>query len=241
MLKVSGVSKKYYNKKTKKSNEILNNISFEVNNGNIIGLIGKNGVGKSTLLSILSTLIIDYEGNIKLDKINIKSNLNEYRENIGYVPQKAVLFEELTVKENLDFFYNEKVPLFSKERVVFALELNLYMDKKIKILSEGLKNRVNIAIGIINNPDILIMDEPLVGVSLGIKRKVYNLFKQLSSEGKSIIMSTHELDSLENICTHLLIIREDGTICFDSMEDFHRDLKARNINLLEYLHILGGI
>lgn len=241
MIEVINVGKNYYNRRDKKKYSIISNINFKIEPGDIIGLVGKNGVGKSTLLSIIASITENYDGEVLYNGENIKKQLVSYRSKVGYVPQNAVLFDELTVKENLDFFQNVQELDQEVKDMIYALELEIYMDKKVKILSGGIKNRVNIAVAMMNNPKILIMDEPLVGISLGIKRNVFNMLKEFSEEGKYIIMSTHELDTLENICSHLIIVKEEGSIQFKPMKEIMAEAYAQKVDLIEYLHITGGI
>ena len=234
MLQLKNISKMYEN------NIVLKDISFEVNEGSIIGVVGANGAGKSTLLSIISTVIEDYEGNIYYNGLDVKDNLINIRNKIGYVPQQATLFEDLSVKDNIRFWALENNEEYL-EKLLYILELKESLNKKVKNLSGGTKNRVNILIGIINKPSIIILDEPLVGVSLSIKKKFFELLKELASDGRLIFMSSHELWELEMICTDILIVRDKSLHSFNSTETINERCKEKEIKFWDYICEEGGL
>ena len=234
MLQLKNISKMYEN------NIVLKDISFEVNEGSIIGVVGANGAGKSTLLSIISTVIEDYEGNIYYNGLDVKDNLINIRNKIGYVPQQATLFEDLSVKDNIRFWALENNEEYL-EKLLYILELKESLNKKVKNLSGGTKNRVNILIGIINKPSIIILDEPLVGVSLSIKKKFFELLKELASDSRLIFMSSHELWELEMICTDILIVRDKSLNSFNSIEVINEICKEQEIKFWDYICEEGGL
>lgn len=234
MLEVKGLSKSFGNE------NVINDISFTVERGSVVGIIGKNGAGKSTLISIISTVIEKFQGEIRLDGKNINNNLKEYREILGYVPQEALVYEELTVKENIVFWNMNK----SKElvnKIINVLELEPWMKKKAKTLSGGTKNRLNIAIGIINNPKIIVLDEPLVGISLTIKRNFFKLLKEFADEGNIILISSHEVLEMDDLCTDLLILESGKLICYEKIHKIKKKCEEENINLWDYVCDLGGL
>ena len=234
MLKIRNLSKKYG------KDVVLKNISLTINKGHIVGVIGANGTGKSTLLKILATEIEDYDGDILFNGKNIRGNLKEIRKRIGYVPQNPTLFEELTVKDNIEF-WKDKNEIDLVNKLIDILELKEWLKKKEKNLSGGTKNRINILVGIINNPNIIILDEPLVGVALSIKKKFFEFIRELSKQGKIILMSSHELWEIELVCTDVLIIKENEVSSFRTVLDIKNICKEKNIGFWDYLSMEGGL
>lgn len=232
MLEINELSKVFGKEK------IINNISFKLDKGSVVGIIGQNGAGKSTLLSIIASIVEEFQGEIILDGKNISNNLKDYRENVGYVPQEALVYEDLTVKDNIKFWnLNKSEELANK--IINVLELEPWMKKKAKKLSGGTKNRLNIAIGIINNPEIIILDEPLVGISLSIKRNFFKLLKEFAEVGKIILISSHEVLEMDDLCTELLILKAGRLICHEKIEKIKE--KCQNDNLWDYVCELGGL
>ena len=234
MLKIRNLSKKYG------KDVVLKNISLTINKGHIVGVIGANGTGKSTLLKILATEIEDYDGDILFNGKNIRGNLKEIRKRIGYVPQNPTLFEELTVKDNIEF-WKDKNEIDLVNKLIDILELKEWLKKKVKNLSGGTKNRLNILVGIINNPNIIILDEPLVGVALSIKKKFFEFIRELSKQGKIILMSSHELWEIELVCTDVLIIKENEVSSFRTVLEIKDICTEKNISFWDYLSMEGGL
>ncbi len=178
---------------------VLENINFEVNRGDILGIIGANGVGKSTLIKVLAKIINNYEGTYETDFT------------IGYVPQYIALYDNLSVYENIKVF-SSMSSLTTKEldtkieEVLAKLDLTINKDTKIKDLSGGNKRRVNIAVSLINEPDCLLMDEPEVGIDYKVRSDLETTVKALAKEGKAIIVSSHSKEFISTISTKVLIL-----------------------------------
>ncbi|WBW97823.1 ABC transporter ATP-binding protein [Oceanirhabdus sp. W0125-5] len=205
-LEFIGVGKRY-GKKT-----ILKDINIEILDGDIVGIIGGNGAGKSTLLSLAASASKQDKGDICIKGNDIYKHIKAYRNKVGYVPQKIALFEELTVKDNLLFWGSKKNNDY-QEKLIKILKLEEWMKKKVKVLSGGTKRRLNIAVGLMKNPEIIIMDEPMVGIELGIKKNIYSLLKEMAMEGRQVLLSTHEMWGIEKICNKIIILKE-GSIVF---------------------------
>ncbi|MCM1992154.1 ABC transporter ATP-binding protein [Oceanirhabdus seepicola] len=212
VLEFIGVGKRY-GKKT-----ILNNINIEISDGDIVGVIGGNGAGKSTLLSLAASASKQDKGNICIDGKDIYKDIRAYRYKVGYVPQKIALFEELTVKDNLEFWGDKKNKDYN-EKLISILNLEEWMKRKVKALSGGTKRRVNIAVGLMKNPKIIIMDEPMVGIELGIKKNVYSLLEEMAMEGKQILLSTHEMWGIEKICNKIIILKEGSIVYYGNKKE----------------------
>ena len=184
MLKILNVSKKY------KHNIVLDNVSFEVKDGDCIGLLGENGAGKSTLLSILSGITKADSGTISYNK-DIK---------VGYVPQENPLITDLSARDNLSLWYGKTIP-----PIVNELGLMDCLDKKVSHLSGGMKKRLSIAIAMADNPDMLLLDEPSAALDLICKQIIRDYLAGFCKKGGAVIIATHDEMELD-ICTKLYVI-----------------------------------
>ncbi|MBQ4069693.1 MAG: ABC transporter ATP-binding protein [Lachnospiraceae bacterium] len=184
MLKISNITKKY------KKNIVLNKVSFNVASGECIGLLGENGTGKSTLLSILAGITKADEG-----KLDFSSDIK-----IGYVPQENPLITDLSVKDNLSLWYKKSLPA-----IVDKLGLTESLNKKVAHLSGGMKKRLSIAIAMADNPNLLLMDEPSAALDLSCKQMIRDYITEFCANGGSVIIATHDEMELD-ICNKLFVI-----------------------------------
>ncbi len=207
---------------TKRFNDkiALDNISFDVNEGEIFGLIGPNGAGKSTLINIMTNLMLPNNGSIVIGGIDLIKNPVKVKSMIGLVPQELAIIEHLTPYDNLEYFgalYGLKGKLL-KERVNEALEIARLTEvkkKKVKKLSGGMKRRLNIVIAMLHHPKILILDEPTVGVDAQSRNYIFSILKNLSKEqNTTIIYTSHYMEEVENLCSKIFIIDEGREVAF---------------------------
>lgn len=240
IIEIKNVSKQY--PKTEESS--LNDISFEITRGSKIGIFGPNGAGKTTLISILCGIIKQTAGEITYYKENQPAGLKLVLPKIGYVPQDFSFFPELTPYQNLMYFgalYGiQKSELKAKiERLLSVLGLSHVIHKKVGKFSGGMKRRVNLAIGIINNPDILFLDEPTVGVDVQSKNAIMTYLDALNSSGTTIIYTSHHMNEGQEFCNQILLIDQGTLIAMDSLEHL---LSMHNESSLEALFLkLTGI
>ncbi len=211
-LKAKFLSKSY------KAKKVLNNISFEVFKGNILGLVGKNGAGKSTILKILSSLI-DFGGDVFINKQSIKKNDSEYKKNVGYLSENNPLYMDFYIQEYLTFIGNLnglfKDDLEKRKKLVIELcGLNNFQNEKISNLSKGYRQRVGIASAFIHDPDILILDEPTTGLDPSQILEIRELIKNLA-KNKIVIFSSHLLNEINEICDKVIFL-DKGNIILDS-------------------------
>jgi len=195
-----------------KEHNVLNNISIELKKGEITGLLGVNGAGKSTLIRILAGYYYNWDGEITLNGIDFKTELKKVQKITGYLPENNPLYKEMYVKEYLKFIislYKVKVESFSE--IIEQTGLKNVLNKKIKILSKGFKQRVGIASSIIHNPKLLLMDEPLSGLDPVQLNEVRNLIKELS-KNKIILFSSHILQEIDLLCDKIIIINKGEII-----------------------------
>lgn len=233
MVKVSNVVKKYSNI------TILKNINLTIKKGEIIGLIGPSGSGKTTLIkSIMGMEKID-SGSIEL--LDKKIPNLEVLNHIGYMAQLDALYEELNGKENLEFFCK----LFSlskcktRERIEYTSKLvNLENDllKKVANYSGGMKRRLSLALALVQDPQILILDEPTVGIDPKLRFSIWNELKNLKAQGKTIIVTTHVIDEAEK-CDKLALIRQGEIIATGSIEELKKEF---NVSTIEEIFLRGN-
>ncbi len=199
MIKASNI------KKTFKGHDgaVLDGVSLELNNAEILGVIGVNGSGKSTLISILAGVIKASEGTVEVDE-----------ERLCYVPQQMVFFDHLSVKANLELFasgiYKDKKIISDKiHELMESLSLEEVMNKKVKDISEGNKRKLNIAISLLRDGDVFLLDEPIVNIDYNSRRKIENLLLKFKNEGKIVVLVSHHRTFLETVCTKILFL-ENG-------------------------------
>lgn len=202
--------------KTYKQTKAINDINLSLDSPSLIGLIGPNGAGKSTLMKLLVTQLSPTEGSINVDGMNLKDHENYLKERLGYLPQDFGLYDNLTVYEFLDYMsavkgITDNIESKIKE-CIKKTSLGDKRDKKIKTLSGGQKQRVGIAQALLNDPELLIVDEPTVGLDPEERIKFRNLFSKNASE-KLVILSTHIIDDVESICNKLIVM-DKGKVLF---------------------------
>ena len=193
------------------NNCAVDNLSFNVDEGEIFGLIGPNGAGKSTTINIITTLDEMTSGSITINGMDIAKNRSEIRRIIGCVPQEIAVYPYLTAKENVEFFaslYGLKGEELHKNAMK-ALEFAGLADKadmKPKKMSGGMKRRLNIACGIAHRPKLIVMDEPTVGVDAQSREHIMSSIKKLRNSGATIIYTSHYMHEVEEICDRVAII-----------------------------------
>ncbi|MGN7940074.1 heme ABC exporter ATP-binding protein CcmA [Virgibacillus sp. 6R] len=196
--------------------KILQGVSLQINAGEIFGLLGPNGAGKSTLLSILTTTVKPSKGTVTMKGLDIHKQTKQVRQMIGYVPQDIALWDELTVKENLKFWSKFLKTKVSVARMLEACEEVKLQDKwneKVSKLSGGMKRKLNIAVALMHDPDILLMDEPTVGIDLQSKLEINEYMKSLAAAGKTIVYTTHDMSEIKTICKRIGVLKK-GSIEF---------------------------
>lgn len=202
--------------------QALQDVSFEINKGEIVGFLGQNGAGKTTLMRILTSYLPASSGTVMIDGDDIAKNSLTIRQKIGYLPENPPLYENMTVKDYLKFAAEIKdVPLKQRRRqldkVLEECHIQNVMHNTIETLSKGYKQRVGIAQAIIHEPKILILDEPTSGLDPVQNLQVRNLIKDLE-EKRTVILSTHILSEIEQIAHRVLIIKSGRIIVDESLE-----------------------
>ena len=207
----------------------LNEISFSASKGEIIGFLGPNGAGKSTMMKILTGFILPTKGAVFVSGINVLKNPIEAKAHIGYLPEQNPLYEDMYVKEYLQFQTSIfKVPKEAIETVVNTVGLKPEVHKKIGQLSKGYQQRVGIAAAIIHNPDVLVLDEPTTGLDPNQIQEIRTLIKELGKD-KTILFSTHIMQEVEAVCDRVIIIKK-GELLVDKPI---KELKKSNEQTIE--------
>ncbi len=216
----------------------IDNLSFEVKKGEILGFLGPNGAGKSTTMKIITCYLSPTSGTVKLDGLDVTNNSIEVRKKIGYLPENNPLYLDMYVHEFLDFvagLYNIPSKI-RKERVAQMIEitgLSPEQHKKIGSLSKGYKQRVGLAQAIIHDPEVLILDEPTTGLDPNQIIEIRNLIKDLG-KNKTIIFSTHILSEVEAIADKVIIINKGKIILNDSKANVQQKASGEQLILLEF-------
>ena len=207
---------------TKKFGEqtALNNINIEIKKNEIIGLLGPNGAGKSTLMkSIVGVLMVD-EGEIIFDGKNIAENEIQTKEKIGFLPENNPLYNDMYVKEYLQFVADiHKIQKEKVDEIIDLVGITPEKSKKISQLSKGYKQRVGLAQAILHEPDLLILDEPTNGLDPNQIIEIRNVIKEIGKE-KTVILSTHIMQEVEALCSRVILIHQGEIVQDTGIEEF---------------------
>ncbi|MDH5365656.1 MAG: ABC transporter ATP-binding protein [Cyclobacteriaceae bacterium] len=228
---IKNLSKRYKNA----NYNSLDNINLSINTGDKFGVLGPNGAGKTTLISIICKILPSTSGSIHFGhKGNIKQQ-------IGFVPQDYAFYPQLTPIQNFEYFgalYNldKKTIKARTNNLLSVLGLEKVSSQKINTFSGGMKRRVNLGIGIIHQPTILLLDEPTVGVDVQSKHAIMKLLDELNQNGTTIIYTSHHLAEAEEFCNSIILIDHGKMIASDSIENLlikhqSKDLQSLFIQL----------
>ena len=206
----------------------VNDVSFQVGRGEIVGLLGPNGAGKSTILRILSGFMPATSGTVKIAGYDVFHDADEVRRRIGYMPENNPLHMEMRVREYLKFRARLKGLSRAKtrERVATVLEQCALTDVQKRIigqLSKGYKQRVGLADALVHEPDLIILDEPTIGLDPNQLRSVRQLIKDLGGK-HTVLLSTHILPEVEVSCSRVLILHSGEILAADTTENLHRTI-----------------
>lgn len=227
MIEVNNLSKKY------DSSYAVNDLSFIIEKGKIYGLLGANGAGKSTTMNMLTGYLAPSSGTILIDGIDILKNPIKAKEKIGYLPEIPPLYTDMTVYEYLKFVselkHVKRVKIKEEiENVAKKVGLSAVLDSLIKKLSKGYKQRVGLAQALIGNPEIIILDEPTVGLDPAQIVEIRNLIEGLRDE-HTVILSSHILSEIESVCDQIIIISKGHLVAMDSPQNLSKKSQGKNI------------
>ncbi len=235
-IKVSNLTKKFKNVLA------VNNISFNVKEGEIFGVLGLNGAGKTTTIKMMSGLTRPTSGNIKVFDYDIYKDINKIKSIIGVSPQESAIANNLTVKENIELmaslYFKDKAKIKNNtERVINNLGLESYINRRAKTLSGGYKRRLSIAMALVTNPRILFLDEPTLGLDVINRHELWNVIDNL--KGKvTIILTSHYMEEISALVDDIAIMKNGKILIINNLKTI---LKSTNTNSLEeaFIKIVG--
>lgn len=237
MIAVTGLNKSFGKK------NVLKNITFSANPGQITGLIGPNGSGKTTFMRIASTVMGYDSGTVEIDGFVVNSkNAREIREKIGVLfGGDSTLYGNLTARENIMYFgrlygMNKFIAKIRTERIAHELNMVEYLDVKADKLSRGMRQKVCFARAIIHDPDILLLDEPSTGIDINAIMDLQKFILRCKENGKTIILSSHNAQEIDALCDKIIILNKGNIVCNCSKNHFNEVMKSndmmRNISIV---------
>lgn len=218
MIRVEDLQKSYGNLRA------VDGISFEVPEGEMFGFLGPNGAGKTTTLSMISGLLRPDRGQVRIGEIDVWHSPKEAKRILGLVPQDLALYEELTARENLMFWGS----LFRLPRSELKANIEVWLDRvglkgrgqeAVSKFSGGMKRRLNLAIGLVHNPKVVLLDEPTVGIDPQARKNILDIIREIAKEGSTILFTTHHLEEAEALCDRIAIMDHGKILETGSVEE----------------------
>ncbi|WP_339736200.1 ABC transporter ATP-binding protein [uncultured Sunxiuqinia sp.] len=226
MIKVKNISKSY------NTTEALKNISFEVKKGELFGLIGPDGAGKTTLMRILMTLLIQDEGEAEMSGLDVVRDYKEIRRLVGYMPGRFSLYQDLTVEENLEFFATVFGTTIAENYELIKdiyVQIEPFKNRLAGKLSGGMKQKLALSCALIHKPKILVLDEPTTGVDAVSRKEFWDMLKKLQQQGITMLVSTPYMDEA-GLCDRVALMQKGEILRIESpariVENYTRTLLA---------------
>lgn len=227
--------------------QVLKDVNFNIDNGQLVGLIGLNGAGKSTTIQEIIGLLTPYSGEIKINDKKITDGVDSYRKQIGFIPETPSLYEELTLKEHIEvtaMAYDIPMDLAFERanKLLETFRLANKLDWFPTNFSKGMKQKVMIICAFLTNPNLYIIDEPFLGLDPLAIQDLIDLMIEMKTQGASILMSTHILSTAEKFCDKFIVLH-DGTVVGDgTIEDLREKFKMPNASLDDiYIALTKGV
>ena len=240
MLRVENLTKKF------KKVTAVDNVSFEVNPCEIIGLLGENGAGKTTTLRMLATMLKPTSGNAMIDCYNIIDNPNKIRERIGILfGGDVALYDRLTGRENMIYFakLNGMSDLEADQavnKITSELEMSDYIDRPVGKYSRGMKQKVSLARSIIHQPDVMLFDEPSTGLDVLSSKLIHDFILKCKKDNKAIVFSSHNMYETEKLCDRIIIIHKGKIVASGTIEQLKKDYQKDSLEDL-FIECIGGM
>ncbi|HKW17683.1 MAG TPA: ABC transporter ATP-binding protein [Terriglobales bacterium] len=215
MLELRNVSKLY------SAIPVVNDVSFSARAGEVTGYLGPNGSGKSTTLKMITGLIEPSEGEILFDGAAIGRDRIRYRQRFGYVPEEPQVYPHLTGAEYLQMVCDLRGMTASWPKIEKLLRLfSLHEDRDVAMssYSKGMRQKILLAAALLHNPDLILLDEPFSGLDVGSALILRDLIKNLAARGKTVLLSSHEMDTIERVCSRVVILSKGRVVANDSIE-----------------------
>lgn len=229
MLKINNINKSYGKR------QVLQNLNLNVADGEIYGLLGANGAGKTTTINIICNLLKADSGDIQLNNQPISEATKKL---IGIAPQENILYKSLTCEENLRFFaeiYGLSKNLINQQIRETLLSVNLLDRAKspVEILSGGMQRRLNIAVALVHQPKLVILDEPTTGLDIESRYEIWELIRQLKSQGITVLLTTHLLDEAERLCQKIGILKQGQILVEGSLSQLRNLIPAQEVLVMQ--------
>jgi ABC-2 type transport system ATP-binding protein len=207
----------------------VNDVSFSVEQGQVVGLIGPNGAGKTTLLRILATVLSPTHGSAQLLGYDLTKEYLDIRKHIGFMPDFFNLYNDLTLAECLEFFaraYKVKREVIARrvDKVLEYVDLENKRNNLIRHLSRGMVQRMGVGVLLVHEPDLFLLDEPASGLDPKARIQLRATLKKLSTEGKTIIISSHILTELSGFCSHIAIMDEGNIVMYGAVDEIQQKI-----------------
>jgi len=216
----------------------VDHLTFHVEKGKIFGFLGPNGAGKTTTMRMLATLLRPTEGSATVAGFDIVHKANEVRKHIGLVAEKLIHYDQLTAAENLTLF--GRLNNLPKEEIegqidrwLKRLHMEQWRDHRMGTFSTGMKQRINIARALIHHPDVLFLDEPTLGLDPQTTRAIHEFIQELSQEGMTVLLTTHDMAEAESLCERIAIMDNAKIVAMDTTAKLKRMLTNGNTGVLD--------
>jgi ABC-2 type transport system ATP-binding protein len=229
------------------SRPAVDNVSFEIRKGQIFGLLGPNGAGKTTTIKMLSTLLIPTSGTATVLDLDVERDYLEIRKRINLISGgERGLYYRISGRQNLRFFADlYRIPRKLRDRRVEDLlkkvGLESAADRRVEEYSRGMKQRLHIARGLVNDPDLLFLDEPTIGLDPEISREVRGMIREMSRDGKSLLLTTHNMHEAEELCDHINIIVGGRIVAKGTIADLKDAIRNRSVIEVEVRRLLPSV
>ena len=239
MLEIINLTKKF------KDVTVVENLSFQVKEGEVVGLLGENGAGKTTTLRMISTMLKVSSGEIKVNAFDATKEAEKVRGEIGILFGGEVgLYDRLTARENIRYFANlfgMKDDEANRRIDELASEFGMiaYINKRVGKFSRGMKQKVSIARSIVHNPSVMLFDEPCTGLDVSATRIVHHFIKKCQSENKTILFSSHSMVEVEKLCDRVIIIHKGKLIENATVEELKEKYKNEDLEDV-FVSLVGG-
>jgi sodium transport system ATP-binding protein len=238
MIEVNGLTKSF------KALNAVDNISFTVNNGEIVGLLGENGAGKTTTLRMLATMLKSTSGSAIINEYDINKDSNKVRKEVGILFGGEVgLYDRLTAFENIMYFaqlngINKEDATKHIDYLADILGMKDYINRRVGKFSRGMKQKVAIARSIVHNPSVMLFDEPTIGLDVSSIKIVQDFILRCKKDGKAILFSSHSMNEVEKLCDRIIIINK-GKLIEEGTANYLKE-KYNNDNLEDIFMMLVG-
>ncbi|MGV3136000.1 ATP-binding cassette domain-containing protein [Brevibacillus agri] len=214
--------------------QALKNLTMDIEKGTVFGFVGPNGAGKSTTMSILATLLAPTSGKAYVGGYEVTSHPKEVRKLIGYMPDFFGVYDNLTAEEYLDFYgANYDIPAAQRKQIIPQLldlvNLSHKRDAYVDSLSRGMKQRLGLARSLVHNPEVLILDEPASGLDPRARIELREILKELRDMGKTIIISSHILPELAEMCDVIGVIEEGNLVAFGRVDEIYAKMQEQRV------------